>query len=218
MAFDAYDDYEQSERVQQWLRQNGVSILVGIVLGLVLIFGWRRWREHQETHRAEAATQFEQVQQAYAAGRNSDGDKLVDALVKDYADTAYAPFASGLRAAQQVKDGKLADAATSLTWARDHAKGEDGALKNLFALRLARVQLAEGKADDAVSTLQAVPSTTYAAVVAELRGDALVKLGRDDEARKAYQAALAAMDADAPQKASVQVKLDNLAKAGKQGA
>ena len=41
MAFDVYDDYEQGERVQQWLRKNGVSIAVGIGLGLALIFGWQ---------------------------------------------------------------------------------------------------------------------------------------------------------------------------------
>ena len=34
MAFEEYDKYEQSELVQKWLRDNGVSIIVGIAIGL----------------------------------------------------------------------------------------------------------------------------------------------------------------------------------------
>jgi predicted negative regulator of RcsB-dependent stress response len=52
----------------------------------------------------------------------------------------------------------------------------------------------------------------------ELRGDVLVKLGRQDEARKAYQAAMSALGDGAPQRGALQMKIDDLAVAGKQGA
>jgi predicted negative regulator of RcsB-dependent stress response len=52
----------------------------------------------------------------------------------------------------------------------------------------------------------------------ELRGDVLVKLGRPDDARKAYQAAEAALGGDAQQGGDLQMKIDDLAVAGKQGA
>ena len=62
MAFDAYDDYEQSERVQKWLRQNGVSIAVGVAVGLVAIFGWQQWRGHQANYQTQASALYQQVQ------------------------------------------------------------------------------------------------------------------------------------------------------------
>lgn len=218
MAFDAYDDYEQGERIQEWLRENGVSIAVGIIIGLVLIFGYKQWRSHQAAHRAAAAEQFSAIKHAYAAGKDSQANALVDAMLKNYADSPYAVFAASARAGNEVVNGKLADARTSLTWARSHADGADGALKALMSLRLARVELAQGKPKDALAVLDAIPDDDYAAVRGELRGDVLVKLGRTDDARKAYEASMKAYGTDAPQYQSVRMKLDELATAGKQGA
>ncbi|NII10941.1 tetratricopeptide repeat protein [Oleiagrimonas sp. C23AA] len=216
MAFEEYDDYEQSERVQQWLRKNGVSILVGIVLGLVLIFGWQQWKGHRATHRAEAAEQYQALQQAIAAKNDKVAANIVTKLHDDYSGTAYAALGSSVMARYQADNGKLDQARTSLTWAHDHA--ENDVLKGLMALRLARVDLAAGKAQDALDTLQTLDKKDFAGLAEELRGDALVKLGRVDEARQAYQASLSALNEDAPQRGSVKVKLENLATAGKQGA
>lgn len=216
MAFDAYDDYEQSERVQQWLRQNGLSIVIGIVIGLVGVFGWQQWRGHQAARAMEASGIYLQLQVALAAGKTSEADQLVERLEKDYAKSTYALFAAGDRARREVEANQLDKALASLQWARSHAG--DNPLKPLIELRTAKVQLALGKGDEALATLDAVAARSYEALRQELRGDALVKLGRADDARKAYQAALAAMGEDAPQRSALQLKLDDLAVAGKQGA
>jgi predicted negative regulator of RcsB-dependent stress response len=216
MALNDYDDFEQSERVQQWLRQNGLSILVGIIMGLVAIFGWQQWRNHQATNQMEAATLYQQLQNALASGNGVQVDQLVMQLQKDYASSTYAVFAASERAQRQVEAGELDKALASLQWARDHVDG--GPLKPLVELRVAKVQLAAGKAADALATLDAGTGKGYEALRQELRGDALVKLDRADDARKAYRAAMAAMGADAPQRGALQLKLDDLAVAGKQGA
>lgn len=216
MAFDAYDDYEQGERVQQWLRQNGLSIVIGIVIGLVAIFGWQQWRSHQATREMEASNLYQQLQTALAAGKTSDAEQLVDRLEKDYAKSTYAVLAASDSAQRQVENKQLDKALASLQWARNHVG--DNPLKPLIELRTAKVQMAAGKASDALTTLDGVTAKGYEALRQELRGDALVKLGRAEDARKAYQAALAAMGEDAPQRAALQLKLDDLAVAGKQGA
>ncbi len=218
MAFDAYDDYEQSERLQAWLRQNGLSVAVGIVLGLALIFGYKQWQAHKAGQRIEAAEQFGAIERAYAAKNDTEANALVETMLKEHADSPYAVFAASARAASQVDQGKLADAHASLAWALKHADGADGALKALMSLRLARVELAQGKASDALAVLDAMPKGDYTGLGGELRGDVLVKLGRVDEARKAYQAALLAYGKDAPQYQGVRMKLDNLSTPGKQGA
>jgi predicted negative regulator of RcsB-dependent stress response len=115
-----------------------------------------------------------------------------------------------------VQDKQLDKAIASLQWAEAHAA--DPALKALVELRMARVQLAKGDGQAALATLEAMPAGQYAGLNQELRGDALVKLGRADDARKAYQAAMTALGEDAPQHAVLQMKIDDLAVAGKQGA
>ena len=216
MAFDAYDDYEQGERVQQWLRQNGLSIAIGIVIGLVAIFGVQQWRNHQASREMAASELYQQLQTAVASGKVDQAKQLVDRLQKDYTNSAYAVFALSARAQQQVQANQLDKALASLEWARSHAG--DGPLKPLIELRIAKVQLASNKASEALATLDALKGKGYEALRQELRGDALVKLGRADDARKAYQAALAQMGEDAPQRGALQLKLDDLAVAGKQGA
>lgn len=216
MAFDAYDDYEQSERVQKWLRENGVSIVVGIAIGLVGIFGWQQWRNHQANNRAEAAQLYQQLQSAEAVGNNASADQLTDRLQNEFGKSTYAVFATSERARRQVQAKELDKARASLDWALAHA--EDPALKSLIQLRVAQLQFAQGKSEDALSTLGQLTGKQYEGLREELRGDVLVKLGRVDDARKAYQSALSAMSGDAPQRSSLQLKIDDLATAGKQGA
>jgi len=85
-------------------------------------------------------------------------------------------------------------------------------------VRIARVELARDQAQASLATLDRVPPGSFQGMVQELRGDAMVKLGRMDDARKAYQAAMSALSEDAPQRGALQMKLDDLAVAGKQGA
>jgi predicted negative regulator of RcsB-dependent stress response len=216
MAFDEYDKYEQSELVQKWLRENGLSIVVGIAMGLVGIFGWQQWRNHQARNESNAAQLYKLAQVSAAANHPDTASQITDQLMKDYEKSPYAVFAATDRAKQQVKAKQLDKAEASLDWAVAHAT--DPALKSLTELRKAQVELARDNDNAALATLDAIPANTYQGLAQELRGDVLVKLGRADDARKAYQAALSALKEQAPQRGALQMKLDDLAVAGKQGA
>jgi predicted negative regulator of RcsB-dependent stress response len=216
MAFEEYDKYEQSELVQKWLRENGVSIIVGIAIGLVGIFGWQQWRKHQAGNEAEASQLYQQVQIAQASGKTDAAAQLTDQLMKDYAKSPFAVFAVSDRAKQQVEAKQLDKAEASLEWAESHAT--EPALKSLTQLRKAQVEMASDNGKAALATLDKIPADSYQGLVQELRGDVLVKLGRPDEARKAYQAAMSALGEEAPQRGALQMKIDDLAVAGKQGA
>lgn len=216
MAFDAYDDYEQSERVQKWLRQNGLSIVVGVVIGLIAIFGYQEWRNHRIAHQMKASGLYQQLQSVIDTGNANAIEVITQALMKDYADTPYATFAVSDRARKQVEDKQLDKAVESLVWAEQHAPSAQ--LKALVELRMAHVQLAKGNAQEAINELDRMPAGSYAIEAQELRGDALVKLGQRDAARKAYEAAVKAMGPSVQHDNEVQMKIDDLATAGKQGA
>ncbi|WP_449428564.1 YfgM family protein [Rhodanobacter umsongensis] len=216
MAFEEYDKYEQSELVQKWLRENGLSIIVGVAIGLVGIFGWQKWRNHQANHEAQAAQLYQQAQIAMASGKPDMAAQLTDKLMTDYAKSPFAVFAVSDRARQQVQDKQLDKAETSLASAESHAAAPE--LKALTQLRIAQVELASGNGTAALSTLDRMPANDFQGLAQELRGDALVKLGRSADARKAYQTAMSALSEDAPQRGALQMKLDDLAVAGKQGA
>lgn len=216
MAFDVLDEHEQGELVQKWLRENALSILIGVGLGLVLIFGWQQWRSHRNAHRLDAATQY-QVFSDDLAKKDADGAKAIAAkLQSDFADTPYAVLAAMRLAGDDAARGDEAAANKALQDAYDHAG--IGALKTLAGLNLARSEIAQKKPQDALALLDKLPEDGYAALRDELRGDALTALGLGADAHEAYTDALTHLDANAANRAFVQMKLDNLAGAEKKGS
>ncbi len=209
MAFEDYDEYEQGEQVRKWIRENGIAVVVGVVLALVLIFGYRKWQAHTANHQVQAAAQFAVVQNAVQGANKQAMSAALDDLQKNYANTQYAAFGSAAAAEYNVGKGDLKPAAQNLEWAVAHTKLP--ALKALYTLRLARVLLAQDQARQALAALAGIPDGDYAAIAAELRGDAQLKLGKADAARSAYAQAMAKLDKDAPERNVVQMKLDNLA-------
>jgi predicted negative regulator of RcsB-dependent stress response len=216
MAFEEYDKYEQSELVQKWLRENGVSIIAGIAIGLVGIFGFQQWRNHQTRNEDQASQLYRQAQVAHELGKPDVASGLTDTLMKDYAKSPYTLFAVSDRAKQQLQAKQPDKARASLDWAESHAA--EPSLKSLTLLRSAQVELARNDGKAALATLDSMPSGSFKGLTQELRGDVLVKLGRADEARKAYQAALLSLSDQAPQRGALQMKIDDLVIAGKQGA
>lgn len=208
MAFDDLDEHEQGELVRKWLRDNAFSIVIGVVVGLSALFGYRYWQAAQLGKQAEAALQFESIAKATEAGNNEDADKIAAALRDNYPKSTYAVFAALGQAERAVNRNDLAAAATALDWAEANAGIDE--LKHLVALRQAQLKLANGKSDEALKQIDAAGKGSYPALVADLRGDALFQLGRTEEARTAYQDALANVDARAPQHALIQMKLDRL--------
>jgi len=208
MAFDVLDEHEQGELVQKWLRENAFSILIGVGLGLLLIFGWQQWRAHRAGHRLEAAAQYE-LFSADLDKKDSDAAKAIaSTLSGDYSDTPYATLASLRMADYAAAHGDNDGARAALDSAYQHA-GND-ALKTLAGLYLARSEIAEKKPQDALDLLNKLPDAGYTAMRDELRGDALVALGRKDEARAAYTNALTNLDAGAPNHTFVEMKLSDL--------
>ena len=216
MAFEEYDKYEQSELVQKWLRENGVSIIVGIAIGLVGIFGWQQWRNHQAHNQDQASQLYRQVQVAQESGKPDVASQLTDTLMKDFTKSPYTVFAVSDRAKEQLQAKQPAKARASLDWAAGHAA--EPALKSLTLLRTAQVELARNDGKAALATLDSIPADSFKGLAEELRGDVLVKLGRADDARKAYETALSSLSKAAPQRGALQMKLDDLATSGKQGA
>lgn len=209
MSFDVLDEHEQGELVQKWLRENALAIAAGIGLGLVLIFGWQQWKVHRSTQSAAAAAQYQALTDAVEAKKPDEVLKVAEAIRTDFPKSTYAVLAALQQADIAISKNDLATAATALDWAQRNA-GIDG-LRNLVALRIARVKLAQGDADGAIKLIDTLPKGEFESIAGELRGDALLKLGRNDDARSAYQDALSKIADRAPQGRSVlQMKLDDL--------
>ena len=147
MAFEVLDEHEQGELVRKWLRANTFSILVGIGIGLLLIFGYQQWQARTAQTRGEAAMQFESFVEAVDAERHDDAKRIAQTLREEFAKSPYAVFASLSEADSAVSKGDLAAAGAALEQAAQLAS--DPTVKSLIAIRQARVKLALDDADGA---------------------------------------------------------------------
>lgn len=89
-------------------------------------------------------------------------------------------------------------------------RSQDAALRGLVRLRLAELRLAEDKPDAALTLADAVAGASWRALREEIRGDALARLGRADEARRAYDDALAALDEGSQARTFLEMKRGDL--------
>ncbi|MDI9239782.1 tetratricopeptide repeat protein [Lysobacter sp. LF1] len=191
---DLLDEHEQSERVLQWLRNNGAGLIGGIALGLAAIGGWKWWEHRGEAQRMDQATQYQAAVDAVEAK-----DKQAEAKVRALGEGTYRALAS-LELARSQVEAKQYDAAIA-TLRSIHT--DDAAITGIANQRLARL-LIEAKQADAALKLVANASTASAL---EVRGDAQFALGQLEQARTSYSQALAKLDVASPQRRLIELKL-----------
>jgi predicted negative regulator of RcsB-dependent stress response len=113
--------------------------------------------------------------------------QLVDELNREYASTPYAALATLIAARTQVDANELDKAATGLKGVMDTAS--DPEIRTIARLRLARVQSAQGKYDEALATLKVEEPGEFAPRIADMRGDVLLAKGDRAGALREYLAA-----------------------------
>lgn len=209
MALDDFDEHEQGERVRQWLRQYGGVVVLGLAGGIAALAGWQYLQTRERAHAAEAQTEYQGLLDARTRSDSAAVEAAVTKLRAEFSDTAYGAFAALVQARDALDKSDYAAAEAALEWAGSSTL-DPPALAALIELRLAQVRFAKVDAQGALDALARVTAGLYKAPVAELRGDALSALGRVDDARAAYDEALAAMESGSPQRDFVSMKRDDL--------
>lgn len=206
---DAYrTEEEQAEAVKKWWKENGTSILAGITIGIVAIFGWRGWNSQQIINAEQASTLYEQM---IVASRKDDTDNIrvyADRIIEEHDSTAYALFAKMMLAKLAAENNELGEAEKHLRWILDN--NEQPEIEHVATLRLARVLIAADRLDQASGLLSNDNPGEFVARYEELRGDILVKQGKTEDARKAYQKALLNTVATEEAQSILEMKLDDL--------
>ena len=182
-----YSEAEQMERAKSWLKTNGIWIIAGIAIGAGGLGGWRWYQERREHQAETASARYEELVDAFSRRDNVRGTTLLEELNREYAWTPYASLGTLIAARVQVEANELDKAAAGLKSVMDNAKDDE--LKMVARLRLARVQSALGKHDEALATLKVDDPGEFAPRLADTRGDVLLAKGDRDGALREYLAA-----------------------------
>ncbi|MEH6564131.1 MAG: tetratricopeptide repeat protein [Halopseudomonas sp.] len=211
MAYETEE--EQVEKLKDMWRRHGAPLLTGVAIALAGVFGWNAWTNYQDTQARNASTLYQSMLESVLASDSeasrARAAELAAQLREEYASTRYADFAALMQARLAVEAKDFPVAEQSLREVIDGS--QDSALQEVARQRLARVLAQQERAEEALELFSApIEGAELRASREEIRGDLLLSLNRDDEAREAYKTAQEALE-DASTRPQLQLKLDDLA-------
>jgi predicted negative regulator of RcsB-dependent stress response len=213
MVDEYLSEREQAEQLRNWLRENWIWLVAGVALTLGGYYGYRWWESRQASRSLEAGQRFAAMLDAIGSDKRDEGLRIAGELTGGYADTPYADQAVLVLARLDVDAGDFANAEGRLATIAKGSRDPD--LRLVAGLRLARVQLVQGRYDDALATLDGIAEPSAGARVLELEGD--VRLAQGDQAAaleswlKAQAVAAASPEGAAQLDAELlQLKIDEL--------
>jgi predicted negative regulator of RcsB-dependent stress response len=205
------DDYLSEKEQWEWLkaqvRENAPAALLAILLVTAAVFGWRWWQSHQDARQLQAGAKYMQMVQSLERGDRTQSLVLLGELERDYSGSPYADQARLLAARMYVDEAQLDHAASELALVAEHSKDQE--LARVARLRLARVQVAQGKPDTALATLGDSAPGAFAARYHEVRGDAYYAKGDKAAALSEYRSAQTA-GAEGTDNALLRLKIADL--------
>jgi predicted negative regulator of RcsB-dependent stress response len=201
---DVYNtEEEQVQAIKQWWKENAVSLIAGIVIGLAVLGGYRFWTETKNTQAQEASVLYSEI-----LSSANDKAKNVEILKADYSGTPYAALAALLLAKDNVNANEVEKAISQLKWIIDN--NNDNGIQHIAQQRLARVYLSQNNIESAETLIKGLKASGFDAAYNEIRGDLNLAKKLPVQAKENYRLALAALVQGDQRYAIIKMKLDDL--------
>jgi len=194
---------EQVEAIKQWWKDNAVSLITGIVIGVVILAGYRYWIENKQSQAQQASVIYSEI-------LSSENDKTenTEILKADYSGTPYAALAALLLAKDNVNKNEIEKAISQLKWTVDNSNDEG--IQHLAQQRLARLYLSQNNIESAEALIKGVKANGFSAAYSEIRGDINLAKKLPVQAKENYRLALSALSPGDQRYALIKMKLDDL--------
>lgn len=185
---DLLSEKEQIDQIRSWWSEYGAYVIGGVVIGVGMLFAVNHYRSAKLQSQLDASTAYESLVVHVADGKLEDAEQAAEEIASTFQDTTYAGQAGLAMARLYMDKNRDQDAADAL---KDVLGSDtDDELKHVARLRLARILLYQGKADEVVGLLEEQDNASFAAAYGEVLGDAYATLGQVADAQTAYQQVL----------------------------
>jgi len=199
---------EQLEALKKWWKENGLSVIGGIVIGLGLIAGWRWWLVYSDQQAQVASHIYNQVVFSLEKEEIPQARQAASQLLSEYSGSPYAILAALNMAHHDLEKGALDSSQARLQWVIENSKIVE--LAHIARLRKARLFLSQEKVAETKKLIEGIDEATFRGAYAEIRGDIAMTEARLDDARHAYTEAVGHLDLSPQHLEWVQMKRDDL--------
>ena len=185
---DLLSEKEQIEKMRTWWSDYGLYVIGGVVLGAAILFGINYYQTQKVETEIAASVHYDEVAEHVVNGDLDAAKASAAKLDSEFGNSSYAAQSKLAMSRLYMDKNRDEDAAQALRELLEMSGFEN--LKHIARVRLAKILLYQGKPEDVLSLLEGQGNAAFAARYAEELGDAYVALGRYEEARASYQAAL----------------------------
>lgn len=196
---DYLSDEEQAERLKRWWDSYGTALVVGLLLAVAGVIGFRYLQDYLAARTEAAAAAFAAYVDARSVAEATApvaAPDLVAPLDGEHAGSSFHVLSLLYRAGDQAQQEDWPETLAFLERAIELAA--DGPLRDIARHRAAEVLFQLGRLDDCTDVLAQITSAGLSAKVAELSGDVALARGDVEAARTAYRAGVDAAQAATP--------------------
>ncbi|RHW77700.1 tetratricopeptide repeat protein [Colwellia sp. RSH04] len=199
---------QQVEAIKGFWKENGNTVIAGIVLGFAGFIGFNLYQENVLESELALSDSYQTLMEN-STKNAQEFTANAEKFISENGDTSYVSLTALALAKEAATHQDWQQAQKQLTIAIEKAPNEG--IKAIATIRLARVQVQLEDYAAALATLAKPLPESFTAAKEEVKGDTYLQQGKKDLARTAYQAAIAADGLSTSP--SLQMKLDDLAQA-----
>ena len=202
------EEQEQLDQLKHFWKQYG-NLITGLVIVVAGAFAaWTGYQYWQKRTASQASVMFDEVDRVLRSGDLALAERVFGEMKDRFASTVYTQQA-GLSLAKLAYQGQKPEVAkSSLAWVA--GSNADAAYAAIAKLRLAGIDIESKEFAQASKLLGEAYPASFAALVADKKGDMLLAQGKSPEAVAEYQKAWAGLDTRAEYRRLVSVKLGAL--------
>lgn len=190
---EGYETEEQQvEAIKGWWKENGNTLIIGAVVGLAGLWGWRFYNDSVVTGQEKASQAYSEMLLNFEAQGDDKDLQKISTFATDNSDNSYGVLASLLLAKEAVNKKDYALAETQLLQLQSQNNYKP--LNAVINLRLARVQAEQGEYKEALATLALISESKFLAKAYQAKGAVFLKQGEQNKARSAFQDAINVSD------------------------
>ena len=200
------EEQEQLDQIKHFWQQYGNAITWALIVVLAGFASWNFYQYWQRNQATQAAALFDEVERSVQSADPAKVDRVFVEMKDRFASTIYAQQSALLVARLYVDVGKMDVALAALTWVAEQSV--DAGYQALARLRMTAILMESKEYDAAKKLLDGAFPASFAALVADRKGDIMALKSDKKQAIAEYEKAYQLLDSRNEYRRLVEVKLN----------